>query len=137
VVSESTTLGRTNSTVSRIGFGADPAGLANYLDPFSPVDTDQREGVIAAIGRTVEVGINYFDTAAAYGSGESEKIFGKGLTSAGIASHRDDIYVATKVSHDEPNPSGSTLSILCRFTARPTHPKLVNKRCAKAVLSKF
>jgi aryl-alcohol dehydrogenase-like predicted oxidoreductase len=48
------------------------------------------------------VGINYFDTAAAYGTSESEKIFGEGLAAAGIAAHRDDIYVATKVSHDEP-----------------------------------
>ena len=104
---ESTPLGRTNSTVSRIGFGGAPAGLTNYLDPFSPVDTDQREGVIAAIGRAVEVGINYFDTAAAYGTGESEKIFGERLAAAGIMAERDDIYVATKVSHDEPNPRES------------------------------
>jgi predicted aldo/keto reductase-like oxidoreductase len=84
--------------------------LTNYLDSFSPVDVEQREAVVAAIGRAVEVGINYFDTAAAYGSGESEKIFGEGLAAAGIAGiagRRDDIYVATKVSHSEADPRGS------------------------------
>jgi aryl-alcohol dehydrogenase-like predicted oxidoreductase len=103
VVPESIDLGRTSSTVSRIGFGGAPAGLTNYLDPFSPEDTKHREGVIAVIGRAVEVGITYFDTAAAYGTGESEKIFGEGLEASGITAKRDDIYVATKVSHDEKN----------------------------------
>jgi len=100
-------LGRTNATVSRIGFGGAPTGLTNYLDPFSPVDTKQREGVISAIRHAVASGITYYDTAAAYGSGESEKIFGEGLATAGIASRRDDLYVATKVSHDESNPRES------------------------------
>lgn len=104
---ESARFGRTGGLASRIGFGGAPAGLTNYLDPFSPVDAGQREGVIEAIGRAVEVGINYFDTAAAYGTGESEKIFGEGLTAAGVGARRDDIYVATKVSHNEENPRGS------------------------------
>ena len=104
---ETSELGATNQVSTRIGFGGAPAGLTNYLDPFSPVDTAQREGVIAAIDRAVEVGINYFDTAAAYGTGESEKIFGEGLSSAGISSQRDDLYIATKVSHKEANPRES------------------------------
>ena len=104
---ESTSIGRRSIIVSRIGFGGAPAGLTNYLDPYSPVDSAQRDGVIAAIGRAVEVGINYFDTAAAYGTGESEKIFGEGLDAAGISSKRDDLYVATKVSHNETNPRES------------------------------
>lgn len=104
---ESIQFGRTSALVTRIGFGGAPAGLTNYLDPFSPVDVSQREGVIQAIARAVEVGIIYFDTAAAYGTGESEKIFGEGLAAAGISSKRDDIYVATKVSHSEENPRAS------------------------------
>jgi hypothetical protein len=100
-------VGRSEFTPARIGFGGAPAGLTNYLDPYSPVDTAQRDGVLAAIDRAVEVGINYFDTAAAYGTGESEKIFGEGLAAAGIAKKRDDIYVATKLSHSEENPRAS------------------------------
>jgi len=104
---ESARFGRTDVLASRIGFGGAPAGLTNYLDPFSPVDSSQREGVVEAIGRAVEVGINYFDTAAAYGTGESEKIFGEGLAAAGISSKRDELYVATKVSHSEEDPRES------------------------------
>ena len=103
---ESARLGRADFVSSRIGFGGAPAGLTNYLDPYSPVDVDQRESVIAAIGRAVERGINYFDTAAAYGTGESEKIFGEGLAAVGIASKRGEIYVATKVSHNEEDVRG-------------------------------
>ncbi|MDA1280542.1 MAG: aldo/keto reductase [Chloroflexi bacterium] len=102
-----TLLGRTGAVISRIGFGGAPAGLMNYIVDSSPADVAHREGVITAIGRAVELGINYFDTAAAYGTGESEKIFGEGLAAAGIASKRDDIYVATKVSHNEADPRGS------------------------------
>lgn len=71
------------------------------------MDAEQREGVIAAISRAVEQGITYFDTAAAYGTGESEKIFGEGLAAAGIGEKRSELYVATKVSHSETNPRES------------------------------
>lgn len=76
---ESTTFGATNRTVSRLGFGGAPAGLTNYLSEYSPHQTDNREQVIAAIQHAVDSGITYFDTAAAYGKGESERIFGEAL----------------------------------------------------------
>ncbi|MEE8045380.1 MAG: aldo/keto reductase, partial [Dehalococcoidia bacterium] len=56
----------------------------NYLDPFSPIDTNQREQVIAAIERAVESGITYFDTAAAYGTGESRRYLVKGWRWLGL-----------------------------------------------------
>ena len=52
--------------------------------------------MIAAIGRAVEVGINYFDIAAAYCTGEGERIFGERLDAAGITAKRDDIYVVRR-----------------------------------------
>ncbi|MCX8277964.1 MAG: aldo/keto reductase, partial [Dehalococcoidia bacterium] len=72
-------LGSADFVSLRIGFGGVPAGLTNYLDPFSPVDKAQREAVVAAKARAVKVGINQFDIAGAYGNGESENIFGEGL----------------------------------------------------------
>jgi aryl-alcohol dehydrogenase-like predicted oxidoreductase len=81
---ESIQFGRTSALVTRIGFGGAPAGLTNYLDQFSPVDVSQREGVIQAIARAVEVGINYFDTAAAYGTGESRRFSVRGLPPPGF-----------------------------------------------------
>ena len=85
--------GRTENVVSRLGFGGAPAGLTNYLDPYSPRDTDQRKGVVAAIRRALELGVTYFDTAPGYGDGAGESIFGEALSDAG-----PEIFVATKVA---------------------------------------
>jgi aryl-alcohol dehydrogenase-like predicted oxidoreductase len=46
---------------------------------------------IAAIHRALDLGINWIDTAAAYGLGHSEEVVG-----AAIKGRRDQIYIATK-----------------------------------------
>lgn len=107
MILETARLGKTGFEAVRIGFGGAPAGLTNYLTEYSPEESKQRAEVIDAIQYAVESGINYFDTAAAYGSGESERIFGEGLAAAGISSRRSDLYVATKVSHADPEPFDS------------------------------
>jgi aryl-alcohol dehydrogenase-like predicted oxidoreductase len=84
-------LGRTNLTVSEIGFGGAGAGLRNYLGTWDPAQPEAAQRVEAAIGRAVEMGINYFDTAAAYGQGLSETMFGRALKP-----HRDRVVIATK-----------------------------------------
>lgn len=89
---ETVILGRTGVEVSRLGFGGAPAGLTNYLDFYSPDNQSQHEGVVQAIRHAVEVGITYFDTAAAYGNGASERIFGEALQD-----HREQVFIATKV----------------------------------------
>lgn len=94
---ESTQLGRTGLRVSRLGFGGAPAGLANYLSRYDPALEDQRRQVIAALEQAVEDGITYFDTAADYGDGASEKIFGEALEGL-----HDRIVLATKVSNRMP-----------------------------------
>ncbi len=76
---ESTTFGSTDRVVSRLGFGGAPAGLTNYIEKYSPEQVDLREQVIAATQHAADSGITYFDTAAAYGKGESERIFGEAL----------------------------------------------------------
>jgi len=88
---DSSLFGSTNRTVSRLGFGGAPAGLTNYLGDYDASNTDHRHMVGAAIERALEVGITYFDTAASYGRGASEQIFGDALAGA-------DIFLATKVS---------------------------------------
>ncbi|MBT3267571.1 aldo/keto reductase [Candidatus Poribacteria bacterium] len=89
---EHATLGRTGREVSRLGFGGAPAGLKNYLDEYDPARRDQREEVVVAIRRAVEIGVTYFDTAPGYGDGVSESIFGEALS--GCA---EDVFVATKI----------------------------------------
>lgn len=88
---ESTTLGNTGDTVSRLGFGGAPAGLTNYLSKYDASDAGHRGMVGAAIERALELGVTYFDTAASYGGGASEQIFGDALAGA-------DVFLATKVS---------------------------------------
>ncbi len=89
---EYSVLGKTGRKVSRIGFGGATAGLKNYTGKFDPHDDGDRGGLIAAMRRAYELGVNYFDTAAGYGEGASEEIFGEGLQ--GIPPQ--EIFLATK-----------------------------------------
>ncbi|MFN2284853.1 MAG: aldo/keto reductase [Anaerolineae bacterium] len=98
---EYTQLGRTGVTVSRLGFGGAPAGLTNYLGEYTPANADQRQQVIDALRRALELGVTYFDTAPGYGQGESESIFGEALEGAG-----ERVFIATKVgTGDQVRPS--------------------------------
>jgi aryl-alcohol dehydrogenase-like predicted oxidoreductase len=57
-------------------------------------DFDQREAV-AAIRRARELGVNFFDTAQAYGFGESERLLGQALRED-LRQRRDELVIATK-----------------------------------------
>jgi len=78
------TLGRAGLRVSALGFGCGAVG--GLL-----VKGDPRE-MVAAVARAVELGVNYFDTAAIYGDGRSETNLGRVL-----AELRPDVLVGTKV----------------------------------------
>jgi hypothetical protein len=106
---ETTQLGRTGVTVSRLGFGGAPAGLTNYLESYTPEDVEQRRAVIAAIERAYELGVTYFDTAPAYGQGASESIYGDAL--AGLR----DVFIATKVVPATENVRASVEGSLARL----------------------
>lgn len=107
---EYTKLGRIGASVSRLGFGGAPAGLTNYLDEYTPVNPQQRCKVIEAIQRAVELGVTYFDTAPAYGNGESESIFGEALAGLG-----NRVFVATKIVPDAKNVRKSVEGSLKRL----------------------
>ena len=89
---EYTTLGKTGVTVSRLGFGGAVLGLKDYLGSYDPSDERARTEVRSALETAVELGITYFDTAAGYGDGASEELFGDVLGGLG-----SDVFVATKV----------------------------------------
>jgi len=89
---EYTIFGKTGRKVSRIGFGGAVAGLKNYLHTYDPASDESIQGVVAAILKAYELGINYFDTAPGYGNGQSEKMFGTALE--GI--DENSIFLATK-----------------------------------------
>src|SRR5262249_14707396 len=69
-------LGRTGLEISRIGFGAWAAGGTEWFHGWSGQTDDDS---LAAIGRAVELGVDWIDTAAAYGFGHSEEIVGRAL----------------------------------------------------------
>jgi len=89
--------GNTGIEVSEIGFGCgDVGGLMVRGEP-----ADQ----VRAVARAMELGINYFDTASRYGGGQSETNLGRVLHELSADSLSSDIYVGTKYSLGEADPS--------------------------------
>src|ERR1700729_1414793 len=87
---KTTQLGQTGLEITRVGFGAWAIGGGGWEFGWGPQQDDQS---IAAIERAVELGVNWIDTAAAYGFGHSEEIVGRAL--AGVEARP---YVFTKAS---------------------------------------
>jgi aryl-alcohol dehydrogenase-like predicted oxidoreductase len=85
-----TQLGETGLQITRVGFGAWAIGGGGWEFGWGPQDDEQS---IAAIHHALEQGINWIDTAAAYGFGRSEQIVGRALD--GLAERP---YVFTKCS---------------------------------------
>ena len=81
---EMRTFGRTGLQVSILGFGCGAVG--GLMVRGAPADQER------AVARALEAGVNYFDTAAMYGNGESEKNLGRVL-----AKLKPDVVVGTKV----------------------------------------
>jgi aryl-alcohol dehydrogenase-like predicted oxidoreductase len=77
-------LGRTGLEVSLLGYGAGAVGGL-----FTKGDAADQE---RAVARAIDAGINYFDTAALYGNGESEKNLGRVLKAL-----KANVVVGTKV----------------------------------------
>ena len=78
------TFGKTGLRVSALGFGCgNVGGLIIREEPRTRV---------GAVARAIEAGINYFDTAAMYGNGQSEQNLGQVLNEL-----KPEVYVGTKV----------------------------------------
>src|SRR5271165_4006725 len=77
-------LGRTGIEVSVLGFGCGAVG--GLMINGSAADQER------AVARALELGINYFDTAAMYGNGQSERNLGRVLKSL-----KPELYLGTKV----------------------------------------
>jgi aryl-alcohol dehydrogenase-like predicted oxidoreductase len=73
---KTTQLGRTGLEITRVGFGAWAIGGGGWEFGWGPQDDSES---IAAIRRALEQGINWIDTAAAYGFGRSEQVVGQAL----------------------------------------------------------
>jgi len=71
-----TQLGETSLEITRVGFGAWALGGGGWEHGWGPQDDEES---IAAIHHALERGINWIDTAAAYGFGHSEQGVGRAL----------------------------------------------------------
>jgi len=69
-------LGQTGLKITRVGFGAWAIGGGDWEFGWGPQDDAHS---IAAIHLALEHGINWIDTAAAYGFGRSEQVVGRAL----------------------------------------------------------
>jgi aryl-alcohol dehydrogenase-like predicted oxidoreductase len=86
-------LGRTGQYVSEICLGTMTFhGGASYWQAIGKVD---QVGATALVGRALEAGVNFIDTANVYSEGQSEVQLGQALRDLGVK--REDVIVATKV----------------------------------------
>ena len=83
-------LGNTGLEITRIGFGAWALGGGGWEFGWGPQDDEES---IAAIHYALEQGINWIDTAAAYGFGRSEQVVGRAIEAL-----REPPFVFTKCS---------------------------------------
>lgn len=79
------TLGKTGLQISEIGYGAWGIGKTAWIGASD-------EESIQALNRSIELGLNFIDTALGYGDGHSERLVGQV-----VKAHDKRIYVATKI----------------------------------------
>ena len=95
-------LGKTGLKVSRLCLGMMTYGSKKWRQWVL-----EEEDAKPFVGRALEAGINFFDTADVYSLGESERITGNLLKHFGVK--RENVVVATKVFNamsDDPNDRG-------------------------------
>ncbi|RYY29123.1 MAG: aldo/keto reductase [Sphingomonadales bacterium] len=81
-------LGSSGLIVSKLAFGTMTLGAA-WKGPLAAFDASETD---ALVGRALDAGINFFDTADVYHRGESETLLGKAL-----GSRRKEAVISTKV----------------------------------------
>jgi aryl-alcohol dehydrogenase-like predicted oxidoreductase len=95
------TLGKTGLKVSEIGYGAWGIGKGLWVGA-----SDEQSA--KALHRSIDLGLNFIDTALGYGDGHSERLVGRA-----VKERPETIYVATKIPPKNqvwPAPSGVPVS---------------------------
>lgn len=102
-------LGRTGLYVSEICLGTMTFGGSEEAGMWRAIGALQQGEVDAIVGRALEAGVNFVDTADVYSFGESEKLLGQALKNLGAK--RKDVVIATKVYGEmgpRPNDRGAS-----------------------------
>jgi len=84
---ERVNLGRSGIAVSRIGVGTWQASYKQWGEDVQDLE------IVNAIRRSVELGVNFIDTAELYGDGHSEKVIGSAIKGM----NREEVVIASKV----------------------------------------
>lgn len=100
-------LGKSNIELTTVGLGTWAIGGGDWKFGWGP--QDEREAIDAVV-RAVDIGINWVDTAAVYGDGQSEILVGRALKELGSRSRP---LVATKCSRVV-QPDGNIIGDLSR-----------------------
>jgi aryl-alcohol dehydrogenase-like predicted oxidoreductase len=99
-------LGKTGLSVSEIGYGAWGIGKTGWIGASD-------EESIKAVNRSIDLGLNFIDTALAYGQGHSERLVGQV-----VRDRSETIYVATKIPPKNGQwPAQSGVSVAQTFPA--------------------
>jgi aryl-alcohol dehydrogenase-like predicted oxidoreductase len=94
------TLGRTGFRVSEVGFGAWGIGARQWI---GASDAES----VRALHRAIDLGLNFIDTALAYGDGHSERLVGQV-----VRARKERVFVATKVPpRNRRWPAGRTVPV--------------------------
>src|SRR5688572_22037361 len=109
-------LGNSGLEVSAIGLGC--MGMSFGYGP-----AGDRKEMIALIRKAVELGVNFFDTAEAYGPFANEELVGEAL-----APLREQVVIATKFGF---KPSSNDESRRSGLDSRPEHIKRVAEASLK------
>ncbi len=88
-------LGRTGLYVSEICLGTMTFGGNADAGMWKAIGALEQPAVDDIVGRALNAGVNFFDTADVYSFGESERRLGQAFKNLGVA--RKDVVVATKV----------------------------------------
>ena len=99
-------LGDTGLRVSALGFGCGAIG--------GLMVRSERAEQVRALGRALDAGITYFDTAQSYGDGRSEENLGAALAELGA---QDRVVVGTKVNVLQLPQTGDLTAALCESVA--------------------
>lgn len=104
-------LGNTGLIVSRLSFGAMTFGNDPSIPSvFKVTESDAQ----AMIDKSLDAGINFFDTADGYSAGQSEEMLGKTL-----GTRRKEVVIATKAGFRTGNPitQAGLSAATCSFPA--------------------
>jgi aryl-alcohol dehydrogenase-like predicted oxidoreductase len=88
---EKVKFGKTDMTVFKIALGGYPFSGVNRARGWDPYTPEGWREAMKTVNTALDLGINYIDTAPAYGNGHSESIIGDVM-----ATRRDQCYLATK-----------------------------------------